>query len=41
MTSHSRQAETLVTQIGWNDVTHLWSQHDRHFVGQDHRTVRS
>jgi len=27
--------------IGWNDVTYLWSQYDRHFVGQDRRTVRS
>jgi len=24
-----------------NDVTYLWSQYDRHFVGQDRRTVRS
>jgi len=27
--------------IGWNDVTYLWSQYDRHFVGQHRRTVRS
>ena len=27
--------------IGWNDVTYLWSQYDRHFVGQDRRTLRS
>jgi len=27
--------------IGWNDVTYLWSLYDRHFVGQDRRTVRS
>jgi len=24
----------------WNDVTYLWSQYDRHFVGQHRRTVR-
>jgi len=24
-----------------NDVTYLWSQYDRHFGGQDRRTVRS
>jgi len=22
-------------------TSHLWSQYDRHFVGQHHRTVRS
>jgi len=27
--------------IGWNDVTYLWSQYDRHFVGQHGRTVHS
>jgi len=27
--------------MGWNDVTYLWSQYDRHFVGQHRRTVRS
>jgi len=27
--------------MGWNDVIYLWSQYDRHFVGQHRRTVRS
>ena len=27
--------------IGWNDVTYLRSQYDRHFAGQHRRTVRS
>ena len=31
----------LDSYIGWNDVTYLWSQYDRHFVGQHRRTVRS
>jgi len=26
--------------IGWNEVTYLWSQYDRYFVGQQRRTVR-
>jgi len=28
-------------QIGWIDVTYLWSQYDRHFVGKHRRTVCS
>ena len=34
-------AELIVVElyIGWNDVTYLWSQYDRHFVGQQRRTV--
>ena len=31
----------LTQYIGWNDVTYLWPQYDRHFAGQDSRTVRS
>jgi len=27
--------------IGWSNVTYLWSQYDRHLVGQHRRTVRS
>jgi len=31
----------LQKYIGWNDVTYLRSQYDRHIVGQHRRTVRS
>jgi len=30
-----------IEYIGWNDVTYLWSQYDRHFVRQHRRTARS
>ena len=33
--------DEFLLYIGWNDITYLWPQYDRHFVGQDRRTVHS
>jgi len=34
-------SEHIGLYIGWNDVRYMWSQYDRHFVGQHRRTVCS
>jgi len=31
----------IIDRVKWRHVTYPWSQYDRHFVGQDRRTVRS
>jgi len=41
-TNTNTYLQNALQYIGWkNDVTYLWSQYNRHFVGQHRRTVCS